>query len=122
MLVYHTTSLRLDSNPPLSFNVQFIEDLLIATRRNRARQLKQSITERALPMINVCHYTEVPKSFNWNSLNPALKLGKRLLSLSASCYRRAKKSRLCEELRRTLGSYGAREPEELQWASLHLSS
>ena len=119
MIVYHTASLRLDSNSPFSLDIQFVQDLLIATRRNRACQLQQSIAERALSMIDMCHYTEVPKSFDWNSFDAALKLCEWLCWLSASCYRCAEESGLFEELRRILSSNRAREPEELQRASLH---
>ena len=122
MLVYHATGLCLDCDSSFSFNIQFIKDLLIATWRNRARQLEQPITKRALSMIDMCYYTKVSEPFDWNGLYAALKLCYRLLSLSASCYRCAEGSCLFEELRHILRSYGAREPEDLQWASLHLSA
>jgi hypothetical protein len=38
-------------------------------------------------MIDVCHYTEIAKSFDGDVLNAALKLGDGFGSLSASCYR-----------------------------------
>src|SRR3954463_10437264 len=87
MAVYHTTSLRLDSNTSLPFHIQLIQNLLITTRRNCPRQLQQSITERTLSMINMCHYTEIPKTFYRNCLDAALKVRDDFRSLSASRHR-----------------------------------
>ena len=73
-------------------------------------------------MINVCYYTEIPESSDWDRLDPALKLSERFLSLSASYYRCAERAGMFEQLGCILRSERARQPEELQWASLHLSA
>jgi hypothetical protein len=71
-------------------------------------------------MINMCHYTEIPESFDWYVFYTPLKLRDCPGSLSASCHRGGKGPGLGEEPGSILGSDRAREPQELQWASLHL--
>lgn len=120
MVVNHTASLRLDSDPPLPLHVQLVQDLFVAPRCNGPRELQQSIAERALPMINMCHYAEIAESFNWDCLYSAFKFRDGLRSLSASCNRGGEGARLREQSRSILASDGAREPQKLQWTSLHL--
>lgn len=108
VIVYHTAGLRLHGNPPLPLNVQFIQDLLIASRLNRASEFEQPVTERTLPMINMCHYTEIPESFDWYVFYTPLKLRDCPGSLSASCHRGGKGSGLGEEPGSILGSDRAR--------------
>ena len=62
MLVYHGTCLCLDRNPSLPFDIELVQDLLVATRRNCASELKESVTEGAFAMIDVSDNAEIAKA------------------------------------------------------------
>ena len=53
MIVYHTTSLGLDSNTTFSLDIEFVKDLLVSSWGNGARKLEQPVAECTFAMIDV---------------------------------------------------------------------
>jgi hypothetical protein len=66
VVVEHATCLRLHCDPSLPLHIQFIQHLFILSRFDGSRQLQKSITQRALPMVNVRDDTEISEPFNWD--------------------------------------------------------
>ena len=72
MIVDHSTRLRLDRDSTFSFNIQPVQKLLVLSRLNSARELKEPVAERTLAMIDVCNDAEVPESFDGYSSDALL--------------------------------------------------
>jgi hypothetical protein len=66
VIVYHAACLSLHGNAALALDVQLVKYLLISSGLNSTSELEESVTKRALSMIDVGDNTEVPKVLNRN--------------------------------------------------------
>ena len=83
VIVDHGARLRLDSDTALSLDIKFVENLLVASSLNGARELQQPVAERALAMVDVCDNAEVAEPLNGNPRDPVLQRGCRRRCLRA---------------------------------------
>src|SRR5690606_2106479 len=82
VVVEHGTSLCLYSNASFPLNIQFVENLLIPTRCNCARQLEQPVRQCAFAMVDVSNDAEVSESLKRDRSNSFLE---GFLNLGISC-------------------------------------
>lgn len=82
VVVQHATCLRLDRDPSFSLHVQFVQNLLVTSRLDRASELQQPVTERTLAMINMSYDTEVAESLDGDSGDSHLKFRRGLLDVT----------------------------------------
>jgi hypothetical protein len=66
--------LRLHRNAALPFNVQLVQDLLVSPFLNGARELEETVTERAFAMIDMSNDAEIAEALNWDGSNSTRKL------------------------------------------------
>jgi hypothetical protein len=76
MIMFHLNGMALYGDPSLSFQIHIIQHLLLKVPlTDRICELKQSVGQRAFPMINMGNDTEVPDVFHFrkNTINSLMK-------------------------------------------------
>lgn len=84
VLVYHAAGLGLDGDAALAFDVELVQDLLVAAGLDGARELEQAVAEGALAMVDVGNNAEVPKAINWDIGDALLEIGLESIGLGAA--------------------------------------
>jgi hypothetical protein len=70
VIVNHRACLRLDGNASLSFHIQLVEELLLASRLDCPSNLQQAIGECALAMVDVRDDAEIAEAIDWDVSDP----------------------------------------------------
>lgn len=74
-IINHRTRLRLDRNSPLALHIELVQDLLVAARLDGARELQQTVAERALAMVDMRDDAEVAEAVDGDLRDSALEVG-----------------------------------------------
>jgi hypothetical protein len=64
VIVYHGACLRLDCDASLALHVQLVQNLLVSSRLDGARELQEAVGKRRLAMVHMCYDAEVAVSFD----------------------------------------------------------
>lgn len=72
IFVQHTASLRLHRNAALALNVELVQELLLPSRLDGARELEQPVAEGALAMVDMGDNAEVSEAVQWYLRYPLL--------------------------------------------------
>ena len=91
VIVQHAASLRLYCDPSFPLDVQLIENLLVAARRNRLCELEEPVAKCAFAMVYMRYDTEVSKPLDRYCGDSFLGVRKRFGSLRCGTPRRARK-------------------------------
>lgn len=62
VVVYHRACLCFDCDASFSFHIQLVQDLLLSSRLDGAREFKESVAESALAMIYMSNNAEVSEA------------------------------------------------------------
>lgn len=75
VVVNHGARLGLDRDAAFSLDIEFVQNLLVAASLYGTRDLQQSVTERALAVVNVRDNAKVAEPLNGDPGDPFLQRG-----------------------------------------------